>query len=61
MDFKKYTTKYKQLCKKYWDINVSDEVALDGVVRLFNFAKAVSKPIPKEDYEKFVNRNSNKE
>ena len=52
MDFKKYIPRYKQLCKKYWNLDVSEEVGLDGVVRLFNLAKAISEPIPKEDYEK---------
>ena len=51
MDFKKYTAKYKLLCKKYWNADISDEKALDGTVRLFNFAKAVSKPIPEKDYQ----------
>ena len=56
MDFKKYTPRYKTLCKKYWNIDISDAEALDGTVRLFNFAKAVSKPIPKEDYERFLEK-----
>ena len=53
MDFKKYTPRYKSLCKKYWGIDVSDQEALDGTVRLFNFARAVTEPIPKSisDFE----------
>lgn len=54
MDFKKYTPRYKSLCKKYWGVDVSDQEALDGTVRLFNFAKAVSKPIPKDKYEEYL-------
>ncbi len=33
---------------------ISYQDTYDGVIRLFNFTKAISKPIPKEDYEKFI-------
>lgn len=56
MRFEKYVSRYQALCKQYYGKDVSCRDALDDVIRLFNFAKAVSKPIPKDEYEKFLQR-----
>ncbi len=47
MDFKKYTPRYKSLCEKHFGIQLSDQEALDETIRLFNFAKAATKPTTK--------------
>jgi hypothetical protein len=47
MNFEKYVSKYQDIYKHYYGKEVSYAVALDGVIRLFNFTKAVSKPIPR--------------
>ena len=54
MNFEKYVPRYQALCKEYHGEEVSYKDALDGVIRLFNFTKAISKPIPKEEYEKWM-------
>lgn len=54
MQFEKYVPDYQAAYKKYYGEDISNKDALDGVVRLFNLAKAISKPIPKEEYEKFI-------
>ena len=48
--------KFKNVYKKHYGADISDEVALDGYIRLVNFVKAVSKPIPKVDYEGFLKK-----
>lgn len=47
MQFEKYVPKYQAAYKKYYDKDISNKNALDGVIRLFNFVKAVTEPIPK--------------
>lgn len=54
MDFTKYVPAYKAAYKKYWRQEISDDAALDGVVRLFNFAVAVSDPL--DDCEKSLEK-----
>ena len=49
MNFEKYVPRYQALCKEYHGEEVSYKDALDGVIRLFNFTKAVSKLIPKNE------------
>ncbi len=43
MQFEKYVPRYQALCKEYYGEEISGQDALDGVIRLFNFAKAVTK------------------
>ena len=47
MDFEKYVPKYQAACKKYYGKEISHGEALDGVIRLVNFAKIVAEPILK--------------
>lgn len=49
MDFTKYIQPYKAAYKHHWGKDISEKDALDGVIQLFNFAKAVSEPIPDKD------------
>lgn len=59
MNFKKYTDKYKAIFKKYKGIDISDEAALEGTIKLFNFARAISKAIRKEDLDRFLLKDKN--
>ena len=54
MDFEKYIPDYQAAYKKYYGKEISHREALDSVIRLFNFTKAISKPISKEEYEKWM-------
>ena len=54
MKFEKYIPQYQAAYKKYYGKEISNQDALDGVIRLFNFTKAIFKPIPKEEYEKWM-------
>ena len=54
MQFEKYVPEYQAAYKKYYGKEISYQDALDGVIRLFNFTKAIAKPIPKEEYEKWM-------
>ena len=54
MQFEKYVPRYQVAYKKYYGKEISYQDALYGVIRLFNFTKAIAKPIPKEEYEKWM-------
>ena len=49
MKFEKYIPRYQELCKQYYGEEVSRQETLDGVIKLFNLAKAIAKPILKEE------------
>ena len=48
MKFKNYISQYQVAYRKYYEREISQQEALAGVIRLFNLAKAVYEPIPKE-------------
>ena len=52
MQFKKYVPRYQELCRQYHGEEVSCQDALDGVIGLFDFARAVTNPISKAEDKK---------
>ncbi len=54
MNFKKYIPKYKTIYKKYFNCDISDEIALEGTIKLFNLAKAIAGPMPKSRNEELL-------
>ena len=52
MQFEKYVPDYQAAYKKYYGEDISNKDALDGVIRLFNFAKATAEPISAKEEKK---------
>ncbi len=47
---------FKEIYKKEFDIDLSDQDALDKATKLLNLIKAVYRPMTKEDYERVQKR-----
>jgi hypothetical protein len=56
MTTEKLVQSYKELYRKKFDKDLSDEEALDQAMKLITLVKAIYKPITKEDYEKYKRR-----
>jgi hypothetical protein len=53
---KEYLDKYKQIYRKKFHKDISDQVALEQATKLLCLVKAIYRPMTKEDYKKLQKR-----
>ena len=53
---REYLKKYKQIYRKKFHKDISDQEALEQATKLLCLVKAIYKPITKEDYDKLQKR-----